>query len=82
MSLGPNDLRSAAKALKSAAPEQWAAFIEIFGRYTDDVTVAVTDADAADIMTMKGRAQQCRALHRLYVECDRPVPQAALSQGI
>jgi hypothetical protein len=37
----------------------------------------VTEADAAQIMTIKGRAQQCKALLRVFNECDLEPKQPA-----
>ena len=59
-------------SLRNASPEAFEHCIKVFGEYTDEVTVAVTEADATDILVMKGRAQQCRAILRVLRECDKP----------
>ncbi len=60
-----------AQRLRNAAPEEWERFKQVFAEYSAQVTDAVTEADAGQIMTAKGHAQQCKALLRTFVECDR-----------
>lgn len=62
-------LADRALALRKAFPDLFDAFVKEFAIYADDVTVAVTEADASEIMTAKGRAQQMRSLLRLLAEC-------------
>ena len=61
-------------ALRNATPEGFEQCLKVFEEYTDEVTVAVTNADATNILVMQGRAQQCRALLRVLQECDTPKP--------
>jgi type II secretory pathway component GspD/PulD (secretin) len=58
--------------LRNADPVAFDDCVSIFGEYTGEVTVAVTEADATNILVMQGRAQQCRAILRVLQECDKP----------
>jgi hypothetical protein len=76
----PGDpLKLAMLRLKRAAPAEYQEFLNVFGAYTDDVTVAVTDAPSDEILVMQGRAQQCRSLFRAFETCEqalvRPQPR-------
>ena len=62
----------AALKLRNADPPGFERFVNLFAVYTEEVTVAVTEADATNILVMQGRAQQCRALLRVLQECDKP----------
>ena len=57
--------------LRNADPSGFEDCLKAFGEYTDEVTVAVTEADPNTILAMQGRAQQCRAILRLLRECDK-----------
>ena len=67
--------------LRNANPEGWDQFVNYFSIYTEESLIAVSDADAANIMTVKGMAMQNRALLKLFRECDQevkksePIPQ-------
>lgn len=52
----------AAQVLKNAAPGAFQDFLNEFNTYTHEVTVAVMDAPADEVLKMQGRAVQCRAL--------------------
>lgn len=64
--------------LRNADPQNWDRFLVAFAAYTDEATVVVTEAQPADILVAQGRAQQCRALLRIFRECDasstKPAP--------
>ena len=60
--------------LRNADPLAFDGFISTFAEYTEEVTVAVTEADATNILVMQGRAQQCRAILRVLRECDKVKP--------
>ena len=62
----------AALKLRNLNPQVFEQFVNLFAVYTDEVTLAVTEADATTILVMQGRAQQCRALLRVLRECDKP----------
>jgi hypothetical protein len=64
----------AALKLRNTDPRVFEHFVNLFSVYTEEVTVAVTEADPTTILVMQGRAQQCRALLRLLQECDRVKP--------
>jgi len=61
----------AALRLRNAAPEPFEQFVNLFAVYTAEVVEAVTEADATTILVMQGRGQQCRALLRVLIECDK-----------
>jgi hypothetical protein len=44
--------------LRNANPEAYQAFLEAFDAYATEITVAVTDSPAAEILNMQGRAKQ------------------------
>lgn len=72
----PLPLQVAALRLKKADQHAFDEFLTQFAIHTNEVTVAVTEADAGDIMTQKGRALHCRWLLRLFKECssiDQPL---------
>ena len=66
---------------RNASPEIWDQFVNYFSRYTEESLIAVSEAGADTIMTMKGHAKQNRALLHLFATCDQepkktePVPQ-------
>ena len=64
----------AALRLRNSDPHGFDHFVNLFAAYTDEVTVAVTEADATNVLVMQGRAQQCRALLRILKECDKTKP--------
>jgi hypothetical protein len=68
-------LQRFALRLKNADPSGWDSFVEAFDVYTTEVTVAVTQAPAAEILVMQGRAQQCLALLRVFRECANAAPK-------
>lgn len=59
--------------LRNNDPAGWDAFVNHVGRWTSDLLIAVSEADAAIIMTVKGRALQSRAYLQLFSECDQVV---------
>jgi hypothetical protein len=67
-----NDVRDPCRALRNAAPQQWEAFVAMFTTYTAEAVDAVSEADAAEIMTQKGRAQVCKALLKTFKRLDPP----------
>ena len=64
--------------LRNASPEVWDAFVREFETYTGEASLAMTDSPADQLLKMQGRAQQCRALLRVFKECDaefrKPAP--------
>ena len=77
----PRDFRALCLRLRNASPEVWDQFVNYFARYTEESLIAVSEADAATIMTIKGHAKQNRALLHLFATCDQelkktePVPE-------
>ena len=65
--------------LRNASPEVWDAFVREFEVIANNTSLEMTDAPADQILKMQGRAQQCRALLRVFKECDaefrKPTPQ-------
>jgi hypothetical protein len=47
-----------AHMLRSADPKAYESFITALDAYATEITVAVTDAPAAEILNMQGRAKQ------------------------
>ena len=67
MSVNVQDqLKKAAQILKNSAPEEYAEFFGRFCDYTFEVVDGVSESDAANIMIVKGNAQQCKALCRIF----------------
>lgn len=53
---------------KNADPRLYEKFIRILDQYTTEVTVAVTEAPASEILQAQGRAQQARKFFQLFAE--------------
>jgi len=64
-----------ARALQSAAPKEWEAFVECFDAYSTEVTVAVTAAEQNEILQKQGRAQAFLHLLKLFRNCHTITPQ-------
>lgn len=62
-------LKKLANVLKNAEPEGFDRFIKELASYTHEITVAVTEAPPEEILCMQGRAQQARAMLRVFEEC-------------
>jgi len=58
--------------LRNADPEGFEQFVETFAAYTNEITVAVTEAPQDQVLNMQGRARQCLAFLRLFRECHIP----------
>lgn len=64
------DIVDAALMLRRAAGKDvFDLFVRKFGEYTNEAVYAVTDAGPEQVLEAQGRARQCRALHRAFVEC-------------
>lgn len=69
-------VRHYAFALRNADPESYAAFIQAFEAYAKEITVAVTEAPAVDLLNIQGRAKQTLViLNALRSPCVLPSPQ-------
>lgn len=69
-----------AATLRTAAPQQWEAFVSVFDAYATEITVAVTSAEQNEILNKQGRAQACLHLLKLFREChtkSQPSPPSA-----
>ncbi len=85
MSPGPrfeaprHPLSELALRLRNASPEVWDMFVREFDAYTNEGMSAMSEAPPDKILIAQGRVQQCRALLRLFKECDvpnrKPTPQ-------
>jgi hypothetical protein len=73
MPTNPRMFKQLALRLRNANPEGWDQFVNYFAMYTEESLIAVSDADAANIMTVKGMAMQNRATLKLFRECDQEV---------
>jgi hypothetical protein len=75
------EFKQIALLVRNGNPEAWDRFLNYFSRYTEESLIAVSEADAVNIMTVKGMALQNRALLKLFSECDQevkksePIPQ-------
>lgn len=69
------ELTKAARILRNAATPEFTNFLKHLSTYTDEVVLAVTEADADRILVAQGRAQQARHLLRVLVECEPPTPR-------
>lgn len=49
-------------ALRNADPAAYGSFLEAFDAYATEITVAVTQAPASEILNLQGRAAQTLAL--------------------
>lgn len=67
-----SDMADRCRHLRARAPEEWNEFVKMMIEYTEETVYAVTEADAAEIMTMKGRAQACIGLTQLFTNLDKP----------
>lgn len=56
-------------SLRNADPKVWDQFVSCFDVYTIEVMNGLTSAPADEILRMQGRAQQCKALLRIFAEC-------------
>lgn len=70
-------LKHFAFQLRNAEPKAYEAFLEAFDAYATEITVAVTDAPAADILNMQGRAKQTLVLLNVFRNPKALTPQAA-----
>lgn len=77
-------LTQAAADLRTAAPGAFERFVQRFAEHTTEVTVAVTNATAADVLVEQGKAREARYLLQMLTECHlhkppqpkQPVPPA------
>lgn len=58
--------------LRNADPQVWEQFVQCFDTYTIEVMSQMSSAPSDAILNLQGRAQQCRALLRIFTECHLP----------
>ena len=72
MAIDPNKISEFALKFKNYDPHIYEQFIKVLNDYTHDVTVAVTQAPASDILVIQGRAQQMMKVLQLFSEVREP----------
>lgn len=70
----PVKIKEHCRHLRARAPEEWQEFVNMFAEYTAEAVDAVTEADAANIMTCKGFAQANKAWLNVFTSLDAPAP--------
>lgn len=70
-----NSLKKLLLLVRNAEPATFERFVKELAIYTEEITVAVTDAPPESILVMQGRAQQARAFLRVFQECHLPPKQ-------
>ena len=58
--------------LRARAPQEWQDFVTMFAEYTAEAVDKVTEADAAEIMTLKGFALANKAWLQTFNTLDTP----------
>ena len=58
--------------LRARAPQEWHEFVTMFAEYTAEAVDKVTEADAAEIMTLKGFALANKAWLQTFNTLDPP----------
>jgi hypothetical protein len=66
------EIKEVCRHLRARAPEEWNEFVKMFNEYTAEAVDAVTEADAAEIMTVKGFAQANKAWLKTFTYLDPP----------
>lgn len=64
-------LAETALRLRNADTEGWEQFMRAFAEYNLTALKRVINAPPDSILVLQGQAQQCEALWRLFIECDR-----------
>lgn len=73
--MNAESIKTTCRALRAHSPQEWQDFVNMFTEYTAETVDAVTEADAGEIMTMKGRAQVCKGLLHAFQNLDTAPPQ-------
>ncbi len=61
-------IEASIKRLSNNAGEAYDLFLNDLDSYVNEITVAVTDAPADQVLGMQGRAQQARKFQRMFHE--------------
>jgi hypothetical protein len=73
--MSPTEIKEVCRHLRAKAPQEWEDFVNMFNDYTAEVIDAVTEADASEIMTMKGRALANKAWLKTFLTLDQAPSQ-------
>lgn len=72
-------LQHFALQLRAADPKAYQSFLEVLDAYATEITVAVTEAPAAEILNMQGRAKQTLVILHL-LRTPKPLPTPSQQQ--
>jgi hypothetical protein len=72
------DIKEVCRHLRARAPEEWDEFVKVFNEYTAEAVDAVTEADAATIMTAKGFALANKGWLNVFTHLDVPASSTTL----
>jgi hypothetical protein len=72
------DIKEVCRHLRARAPEEWDQFVKVFNEYTAEAVDAVTEADAANIMTAKGFALANKGWLNVFTHLDVPTSPTTL----
>lgn len=64
------EMKEVCRHLRAAAPQEWDEFVRMFTEYTATAVDEVSEADAANIMTVKGFAQANKSWLKLFTHLD------------
>lgn len=59
-------LEEVLRLLRNSAPDEYDAFLSIYGVHVSEVTDAVITSDTANILIAQGHAQHAKALARIF----------------
>lgn len=65
------------RQMKNADPRVYERAVRLLDAYVNEVTVAVTEAETAEILVAKGRAQQARKFFQVFTELREPEQPSA-----
>lgn len=65
------ELPVAALRLRNADPEGWDQFLSSFMHYANNRYKQLVNCSGDSLLNVQGQAQQCEALLRIFVECER-----------
>lgn len=63
-----NKIQQIVGFFRNSDPKQYAEFLRLMAEWTDEVTVAVTEASNDKILQAQGRAQQQRKVLQVFTE--------------
>jgi hypothetical protein len=68
----PLQIKDCCRHLRARAPQEWQEFVTMFAEYTAEAVDKVTEADAVEIMTLKGFALANKAWLQTFNTLDPP----------